>query len=82
MSEEPEQSEEVGEVTPQMIHSLFWRMLRDTGGITVRGDFFKNVPVDQKFEAQYDEKNDVWRFFVRTHRNKKKVIVPNRKVIT
>lgn len=71
-----------GQVTPQMIHSIFWRMLRDSDGITVKGDFFKDAPVDQKFEVQYDEPNDVWRFFVRTQRNRKKVMTPNRKVIT
>lgn len=76
----PEQ--EPGKVTPQMIHSIFWRMLKDSGGVTVQGDFFENVPVDQKFEAQYDEKNDVWHFFVRTQQNRKKVITPSRNIIT
>ena len=74
--------EEPGDVTPQMIHNIFWRMLHDTGGITVKGAFFKDAPVDQKFECQYDEVNDVYRFFVRTQRNKKKIVTPNRKVIT
>ena len=80
MTEEAEQ--EPGTVTPRMIHGIFWRMLKDSGGVTVKGDFFENVPVDQKFEAQYDETNDVWHFFVRTQRNRKKIVTPSRKVIT
>ena len=79
--EETELKEEPGQFTPQMMHALFWRMLKDVGGVMVTQAFFDNFQADAKWEAQFDETNSTWRFFVRTQRQRKKIITPCRKVI-
>lgn len=50
--------------TPEMLHVLFWRMLRDVGGVSVKKSFFEKAPKDLKWNAQYDEIKEVWTFTV------------------
>ncbi len=73
---------EPGTFTPKMVNYLLCRLLDDCDGVAVAGKFFENIPIDTGWEAQYDEVNDVWRFFVRTPRKRKAIYRPSRKVIT
>lgn len=78
----PEPVDNKIEFTSENVHAVFCIMLKFLGGgIAVPGEPLRNFPKETKWQAVYDEVNDVW--FVKLPRKRKRgILTPSQRIVT
>lgn len=76
----PDEQEE-RTLTPKDLRALMHMLLITVKGITVPQKTFDEYPEDAKINAEFDEKNQVWRIWPPNPKPKRGIVTPRKRII-